>query len=278
MICQRLVFIFFAAMFCTVSLQVSAAREIRITTGHWPPYLDERAPGNGFVANIISEAYASQGIDVEFSFFPWSRALIMVRSEHYDASAVWSCTRERLKDYIYSAPILPYQYVFYHRAEEAFQWETLSDLKGMTIGLTQGYSYGETLGEAIDRGWVTADTTTSDAANFQKLLLDRIDLFPMDPVVGSAILNEHFPLNGSRITFHPRPLRKAFHHIVFDRSAPAAEELRLAFDRGITELRESGRYQTLITEALASIRSPVAAGILEDQLVNWESPDPCFEP
>lgn len=112
----------FSLLFSLIPLGPAAANQetIRITTGQWPPYLDKERPDGGFLAQIIREAFASEDIRVEFSFFPWSRALALVKSRKYQASAVWSCTAERRREFIYSAPILPYQYVFYHEGRQRF--------------------------------------------------------------------------------------------------------------------------------------------------------------
>lgn len=248
-----------------------ASQTVRITTGHWPPYLDESRPGEGFLAEIIREAFATEGITAEFSFFPWSRALVLVKSREYQASAVWSCTPQRQMEYVYSAPILPYQYVFYHRRDASFDWRQLSDLEGMVIGLTQDYSYGQTLADALEKDQITVDITTSDLANFRRLLLNRIDLFPMDPVVGEAMINEQMgPEAQERLTFHSRPLRSALYHLLFSQDDPEAGRLKRAFNRGLARLRETGRYQAIIQKALESHSSQDAAAILQDKLVNWD--------
>ena len=224
----------FSMLFSLMPISPAAANQeiIRVTTGQWPPYLDKESPHGGFLAQIIREAFDSEDIRVEFSFFPWSRALALVKSKKYQASAVWSCTAERKREFLYSAPILPYQYVFYHRQEMPFDWDALPDLSGKTVGLTQDYSYGQTLSDAIDSGLVSSDVTTSDIANFRKLLLERIDLFPMDPVVGEAMIAHHLgPEAGARLEFHPRPLRSALYHLPFSRDDPEAGRLKRTFDR-----------------------------------------------
>lgn len=259
--------------FALFSQAVAGAQTIHIATGHWPPYLDEARPDKGFLAQIIQESFANEGIEVDFTFLPWSRALAMVDPEHYQASAVWSCTESRKREFLYSAPILPYQYVFYHRTEDVFDWASFADLSGWTIGLTQDYSYGETLSGAVQSGIVNTDVTTSDIANFKKLLIKRIDLFPMDPVVGEAMIRNRFASQASRLSFHPKPLRKAFYHLLFDKESA---DLRQAFNNGFEKLRESGRYKTIIEKAVAQNSTSVAARILEDKLVNWNGlSSPC---
>lgn len=158
-----------------------------------------------------------------------------------------------------------------------FDWDALSDLSGMTVGLTQDYSYGETLSGAIDSGLVNADVTTSDLANFRKLLLERIDLFPMDPVVGEAMIADLLgPEARAGLEFHPRPLRTALYHLPFSKDDPEAGRLKRAFDRGLAKVRENGRYQEIIEDALNAHSSPAAAEILEEKLVNWdEEASPC---
>ncbi|MDF0750176.1 transporter substrate-binding domain-containing protein [Marinobacter sp. 71-i] len=279
MTCRRFLALAMVGTLLLFSQALFAAQTIRIATGHWPPYLNEDLPDDGFLAEIIRESFANEGIEVKFSFLPWSRALAMAKTENYQASAVWSCTASRSLDFLYSARILPYQYVFYHRAGDDFDWESLATLRGEKIGLTQDYSYGETLSGAIESGLVSADVTTSDLANFKKLLLDRIDLFPMDPVVGEAMIRNQFASQASRLTFHPKPLRKAFYHLLFAKKSPDAPDLKRAFDQGLRTLRESGRYEAIIENALTENSSPIAAKILEEKLVNWEGESlPCPPP
>lgn len=276
---QKLVALVVGWVLVLFSQALFAAQTVRIATGYWPPYLNEDLPENGFVAQIIRESFANEGVEVEFSFFPWSRALAMVKTDRYQASAIWSCTESRSREFLYSAPILPYQYVFYYRADEDFDWKSFADLKGKNIGLTQDYSYGETLSAVIDSGLVDADVTTSDLANFKKLLLGRIDLFPMDPVVGEAMIRNQLAPHALRLAFHPRPLREALYHLLFDKEGAAGYDLMETFNRGFKTLRESGRYKAIIEQVLAENSSPVAARLLVKKLVNWNSESsPCSPP
>ena len=260
---QRIFGYLLVLMFVSFSPCLLAANTIKISTGHWPPYLSDDLPGGGFVSQIIRESFKNEGIEVTFAFLPWSRALAMVKAGKYQASAVWSCTESRSRDFLFSSPLLPYQYVFYHRADEPFDWNDLTELKGKNVGLTQDYSYGETLRGVIESGLVDADVTTSDTANFKKLLLNRIDLFPMDPVVGEAMIRNQFASQAYRLTFHPKPLRKAFYHLLFN---VESADLRQAFNDGLTKLRDSGRYQAIIEKAVAKNSTAATARILEDKL------------
>ena len=272
-------FVFLIVLFSTVlHIPITRSTEtVRITTGDWPPYLDKDLPGGGFLARIIRESFAIEGIEVRFSYFPWSRALALVHSPDYETSAVWSCTEDRSREFVFSAALIPYGWYFYYRAGQHFDWETLTDLQGMTVGLTQDYSYGETLADVIKSGLVYGDVTTSDLANLKKLLLGRIDLFPMDPVVGETMIMQQLgPVAASRLTFHPKPVRTAFFRLPFSRNDEKSARLIQAFNKGLASLRESGRYKAIIDEALEAFSSPKAEAILRERLASWEEhPGPC---
>ncbi|MCP5211889.1 MAG: hypothetical protein H6998_13260 [Hahellaceae bacterium] len=49
------------------------AETIIITNGHWPPYQSEELKYYGFVSLMVEEAFALEGIDVDFRFRPWKR-------------------------------------------------------------------------------------------------------------------------------------------------------------------------------------------------------------
>ncbi|EMP54450.1 extracellular solute-binding protein [Marinobacter santoriniensis NKSG1] len=223
-------------------------RTVEIGTGFWPPYLDQSAEGGGFLTRLIREAFATQDIQVRFIYVPWSRALAMTRSGQFDATAVWSCTPTREEEFLFSRPLYPFRYVLFHRKNDGFSWSSIKDWAGLRIGLTQDYAYGSKVATAIARGLVRPDITTSDRANFQKLLLGRIDLFPMDPLTGFAMLSETFDASTlERITFDPHPVRLAWYHLMFNRSSDEATGFREAFDTGLATLIENGRYQQLVT-------------------------------
>ncbi|MCK7548767.1 substrate-binding periplasmic protein [Marinobacter koreensis] len=222
-------------------------RTVEIATGFWPPYLDQSAESGGYFARLIREAFATQGIQARFTHVPWSRALAMTRSGQFDASAVWSCTPTRKENFLFSRPLYPFRYVLFHRKSDDFSWSSIQDWAGLRIGLTQDYAYGSKVATAIARGLLQPDITTSDRANFQKLLLGRIDLFPMDPLTGFAMLSETFEASAlDRITYDPHPIRVAWYHLIFSRSTSDANALRAAFNDGLARLVETGRYQRLI--------------------------------
>ncbi|HBZ95012.1 MAG TPA: amino acid ABC transporter substrate-binding protein, partial [Pseudomonas sp.] len=49
---------------------LQAAEQVRLTNGELPPCQGERLPHQGVASRIIAEAFALQGIDVQWEFHP----------------------------------------------------------------------------------------------------------------------------------------------------------------------------------------------------------------
>lgn len=253
---------FYIAIILTSLIQpLQASTTVHLSTGHWPPYFNKDEKGGGIITELIAAAYATQGLNVQFTFFPWSRALMLADSGKFDATAAWSCTEMRSDDYLYSLGILPHQSVFYHRKKKAFDWDSLSDLKGMTVGVTQDYSYNQDLNRLQNEGLIQTDVITSDEGNFRKLLAGRIDLFPMDPLTGSVLIQQWLtPQEANQLTFHPKPIKRGFYHVLFSKRNAKSKMLRRRLDAGIQALRESGQFDAIVAEGLERV------GLSIDQL------------
>ena len=239
------------ALLLVCQTAVAATATVSLSTGDWPPYFDRRADDKGLLAQIIREAYGQVGIDVDYTFLPWSRALDMTRQGSYDGSAAWSCTSTRADDFHFSDPILPLYYVFFHGEDRNFHWQQLDDLEGLTVGLTQDYAYGRQLALAQARGLVRAETTASDESNLRKLLAGRIDLFPLDPLTGLAMINRLFSESeAQQLTYHPNPIRRASYHLIFPLDQEKSRELRQQFNQGLDALKRSGRLEEILEARL----------------------------
>lgn len=243
-----------------LALSISAAAQggsdtVRITNGEWPPYLGEEEPGYGIASRIVTRAFERAGYQVEYGFFPWSRSLYLAREGHWDGTAVWLPSEERFRDFYVSDPVIVTEYVFFHRKDMAFDWDMPADLSGYRIGLTQDYDYGKVIETAVDLELVLTETVASDRLNFEKLIAGRIDLFPMDRVVGQEMLEEHFRRKERKqITWHPHPVRLDRLRLLLSREVPGNAERIEAFNKALREMRVSGEIEEILVRAMGRKR------------------------
>lgn len=224
--------------------QASEPQTLNISVGDWPPYLSTELKHNGVIAHLISDVLADEGYRVNFQFLPWPRAYAAAAAGKFDASAVWMHKAEREADFLFSAPLLNEQFVFFHLKSLPFDWRTFDDLTGMTLGGGLEYSYGPEFDAFLSRDKVKMERVSSDMQNFEKLLRERVVLYPQEMNVGYAALRSHFSAEDrAKITHHPKPLLTNLSYLMLPKSLATSPALLERFNQRLQRYRDDGRYQ-----------------------------------
>ena len=158
-----------AALSLLIALVCTAARAseahpaaIRIAIGEWPPYTSEKLNGHGIAAKMISEAFAAAGVKVTYVFYPWNRSLELARRGGIEATATWFESADRRADFHLSDPLFDSKFLLYYLKERPVDWQTIDDLKGLRIGATTGYFYGDAFARAEKAGEITVRASALD--------------------------------------------------------------------------------------------------------------------
>lgn len=236
-----------ASLLClliTSTVPASERQDLQISVGDWPPYLSSELKHNGVIAHLISDVFADEGYRVSFRFLPWSRAYADAAAGKFNASAVWMHKREREADFLFSAPLLDEQFVFFHLKSLPFDWQQFNDLSGMTLGGGLEYSYGPAFDHFLTSDRVKMERVASDRQNFEKLLKERIVLYPQEFNVGYAALHSQFSAAEiAKVTHHPKPLLNNLSYLMLPKSLMGSPALLERFNRRLQSYRDSGRYQ-----------------------------------
>jgi polar amino acid transport system substrate-binding protein len=243
---------------------------VRLTNGEWSPYLGQQLPYKGVASRIIAEAFALQGIEVDWEFYPWARSMQMAERGQRDGSAVWMRNSRREANFFISDQVVESTYYLFHRKYYSFDWSQVADLQGRRLAGTRRYDYGEAFQQAEASGQLRVNRVTNDETAFRQLIAGRVDLFPIDKVVGFNMLHLHFSAaEREQLSFHPKPLRSDSLHLLLSRKVPGNAELIVRFNQGLAQLRESGT----IAQYLVDIQQPLSM----DSLATSERgrPTPC---
>ncbi|MES9956434.1 MAG: transporter substrate-binding domain-containing protein [Sedimenticola sp.] len=221
---------------------------IRLSNGEWAPWLSQDLKHYGVASHIVTEAFALEGIDVVYGFFPWARAKTLAKEGAWDGSVVWYYTEERAKDFYFSDPVVATQTAFFHLKSFEFDWDTLDDLKGMEIGATLGTTYSQDFEDAESSGKLNVQRVSSHLLNIRKLLAGRIQLMPMAPEVAAGILRENFTTDEiEKITYHRKTLGVKPLHVIFSKKVKRNKALIPLFNKGLKRLKESGKYDQYLS-------------------------------
>jgi len=237
-------------------------KKVAIVTQEWSPFITKNENNIGILLKVISESFKLEGYDVVYQFVPWKRQIVMLKHGKADAAAVWSYKPERKEYFLYSNPVYKTNYVFFHLKDFNFNWETVSDLvekaknnlPDAMIGGILGYTYGDSLDNAEKNKFIAIDRVNNERQNFDKLLLGRIKLFPVDKVVGYYFLKQNYPPGiVSNITHHAKSLRSNLSYLVFSKNLKKQkriENLLKKFNSGLKQLQDIGRYDKIFEEVI----------------------------
>lgn len=243
---------FYVLLLLFYSVTISAEITVRITNGEWEPYMSESSPHYGFASHVVSEAFKLEGIKVRWRFYPWKRSLIVAKKgRYYDASCCWWPSEEIGQNFLISDPITKSSVVFFHLKSYKFDWDNIDDLKGIKIGGTFEYEYSEEFMKAMNDKSIMVDTVPTDEQNYKKLLGGRIDIFPNDPIVGySQIRNTFAPSRARLFTHNAKELQSTTLNLIIAREIKNPELLMTKFNLGLKKLKESGRFDQMMNDAM----------------------------
>jgi polar amino acid transport system substrate-binding protein len=156
---------------------------LRIVTDPWAPYAyEQNGQARGIDYDITALIFDRLGIQVQWQFLPWKRCLAMIEQGHADGILDIFQTQEREEMLLYpKEPLSQVQWVLYQANARPHTVTRMEDLKGLTVGVTAGYDYGEAFDNAPE---VIRESGPSQEANFGKLAKARIDLLITDLRVG----------------------------------------------------------------------------------------------
>jgi len=232
-----------------------AAQELRLTNGEWAPYLGAKLPHQGVASRIVAEAFALEGIDVHWEFYPWARALRLAERGERDGSAVWLRNAERDARFFVSDPVIESGYYLFHRKDHPIEWKEVSDLKSLRIGGAIDYDYGQAFQQAERDGGLKVKRLSNEEQGLRMLLAGRLDVFPMDKVVAFDLLHSQFSREArSQLSFHPQPLRSDSLHLLLSKKVPGNEQRMAQFNRGLKALQDSGK----VSQYLLEIQQPLS--------------------
>jgi len=247
---NKYVFIFLILLFNHPN--ITWAETIRLTSGEWPPFTSEYSlKHNGLMSRIVTEAFAMQGILVEYGYFPWKRSLRLAREGKWDGSVGWAIERPDLaEDFYLSHPINSVPKALFSLKKASVLWDSMEDLRGKKIGVTDGYFYGDMFEQAKQSGVFYVQSVIRDEHNVSKLLGGRFDAFAMELDTGLFLIHKILtPKQADSIIYHPKLLVETFHSVIFSKKLKKSPYFMNAFNLGLKQLKESSKYDQYFEES-----------------------------
>jgi ABC-type amino acid transport substrate-binding protein len=240
-------------LFCLMIAQVAySGQTVTLATLEWEPYIGPNMDNNGYVHEIVAEAYKRSGINVDIRFLPWARAVKTAETGKRDGLFPEYYDESRLEKFVFSDSFPGGPVGLYKRKDNKVsfavdpqkrQTEALRALKKYRFGVVRDYVNTKEFDNAT---FLTKDVAKSDETNLKKLFKGRIDFIFIDKYVAKHIIVRKYPHFLSELEFMEPPLEVKPLYIAFSKKAKDYQNKLNAFNKGLKKLREEGMLDKIL--------------------------------
>ena len=243
---------FRTVLFCILvmsfwSIIANSQEKVRLTNGEWAPYQSEKLPEYGAASYMITQAYATQGIEVEYGFFPWNRAMVLVERGSWDGTFMWVLTAERQRKFLVSDPLFSIREVIFYSQDNPIAAKSIEDLKGLVMGALESSAFGSQFNKMTERGEIIIARVNNNQQLFQMLSRGRVDFVPELETSGYDAVRAHLSEQEQKRISHMETLAQPWtYHLLVSRITDSGPYFIDAFNRGLAIIKENGSFEKIM--------------------------------
>lgn len=175
----------------------------------------------------------------------WKRCLSEVKTGHADIVVAAYRIASREPDFDFSEQhIVDDPIGIYVNPNNSKIYHSLNDLKGKTVGLLFGDSFGDSLDKFIEKN-NQIEYVSKGKQNLDKLALGRIDFMPLG-IVSGKLQTQKFGYS-KQIIAAPFSLETEYYYLALGSHSELSQHLPYINQR-LRELHKNGKIQQLVTE------------------------------
>lgn len=212
-----------------------------------PKVFTENGELKGTYVDIIREACKRMNMEAEFQFYPWARAMVLVKNGKVDAIFPPFKTAERSEFLYFPESVDVTRNVIFAPKKRRLNIKNLEDLKGLVVGINDQYSYGDKF-DAF-KSQLQLDSSLNEEMLAQKLAHGaprRIDV--------AAASGEAFKFVSQRMNLQDEfeevyTISQNTSYIAFSKAkGPDAKALSRKFGRTLRAMKKDGTVQKITTK------------------------------
>jgi polar amino acid transport system substrate-binding protein len=236
-------YVFLAVCLAWLPPALHAERITIAAEDDWAPYSAKQANNPepvGFTPELVREVFASQGIEVEFITVPFARCLLYAQTGR--AVACFNVTitdANRDEFYWHPTPMFHEGLAIFALRGRFKQGLNSKDLEHHSVGITNAYTYPT---DFMHNPKITRATTTSDGNLLRMLVKQRFDFIVLNSLPGQLrILDAKLGRQVEKVGM----LSLDGFWLSFSKRHPEGQRMANLFERGLQELKQSGRFAQL---------------------------------
>jgi polar amino acid transport system substrate-binding protein len=226
---------------------VFAGESITLNTLEWEPYIGQKLKNQGYVAEVVKEAFKRSGYDLEIKFRPWKRAVMESQKGTVDGYFPEYYSEEVTTHAIFSEPFPGGPVGFFAVKGTTIIYDgNLETLKPYKIGVVRGYVNSEKFDAAT---FLRKEEVVDDITNIKKLIMGRIALCVADKFVGLYLYEqlEEDMKSKNNIVFLDPPLDlKDLYVCISKTTKKNPESIKNAFNTGLISMKADGTLDKIL--------------------------------
>jgi ABC-type amino acid transport substrate-binding protein len=225
------------------AFRLFASNDIVLNTLEWEPYIGSNLPNYGFIGEIVETAFRRKGYNPIIRFYPWARAVELVKAGKADGFFPEYYSKDYEKYIAFSVPLQGGPVVFFKRKEDKITYKKYIDLRKYRIGVVRSYvnEYEFDLADYLQK-----DISNDDYTNINKLIHKRIDLFVADRYVGEYLIKKNFPEYKDKIDFLEKPLINHKLYVCISLKHKNYKKVISDFNLSLTEMEKDGSLRRIM--------------------------------
>ena len=213
--------------------QISNAESLALATGEWEPFTSAKLDNYGEFTSRVNIVFKEMGIEPEYHFYPWNRCYESVVKGRVWAAFPYSYTKERASEVWFSDMLSCSKTVFFYyeqkESPKKYQFNALKDLLPYTIGGVHGYFYEE----SFKKAGLKVFYSYKEINAIENLKLGRVDLMPVNELVGWNLIKTHFPNDAHNFKTLLKPLNIVPLRLIISKEYPGSQKLMNRFNTAL---------------------------------------------
>jgi polar amino acid transport system substrate-binding protein len=219
--------------------------KIVIAIGEWSPYVSKKLDAYGYAAEIVTKSFKNVGIDIEFEFLPWARSIERAKRADVLGTFPWGLNKDKKDSFDITTTFCFTEEKFIYLKKNSNMpndFTSSDDLKNIRVSSIKDYSHID----LMEKYEIEFDVSNNDSQAITKLLGDRFDTYPVNPLIAMAIMQSEHPERIDDIDFLPTPLIKIEMGLLISKIHPDQQYYIQEFNKGLKILIDSGEYDNIL--------------------------------
>lgn len=165
-----------------LSTSAFAKDKWKIASFEWAPYLcDKACPDEGGGGKALRKALQAVDVDVEYTFFPWSRAIRETRAGRFDGfQTAWP--EDCPQDFFFSETLYNSPFGIIENKAKPAVLKNITDLKQYLVAVVQDYGNTRQFNEMVRAGEIKTQMVAVENLILGMVAKGRVDVAVMDLV------------------------------------------------------------------------------------------------